>query len=150
MSRLCIIPCGAKKVWDKEPDAAPTKAKDVYIGTFSRACQRYAIEFIGDWVILSAKHGFLHPTDTVEHNYDVSFTSKSSEIISIDQLKEQMGDKGLNDYDEVIVLGGKKYRRVVEKLFPNEKLTYPLNGCKGIGFMLQKLNRSIKNGEEIK
>ena len=58
MRRLCIIPCGKKKIWDKYPDYGPMEAKDVYISPFGKACQAYATMFFENWVILSAKHGF--------------------------------------------------------------------------------------------
>lgn len=45
MKRLCIIPCGKKKIWDKYPDYGPMEAKDVYISPFGKACQAYATMF---------------------------------------------------------------------------------------------------------
>lgn len=89
MRRLCIIPCGSKKIWDKSPEIGSTKARDVYIGSFGKVCQKYATTFFEDWVILSAKHGFLFPEDMIHGNYDVSFNSKSDEIISTQKLKCQ-------------------------------------------------------------
>lgn len=46
MKRLCIIPCGKKKIWDKYVDYGPTEAKNVYISPFGKACQAYATEFL--------------------------------------------------------------------------------------------------------
>ncbi|MCP3764598.1 hypothetical protein NLX67_19850 [Domibacillus sp. A3M-37] len=150
MKRLCIIPCGAKKVWDKKPDAGPTEAENVYIGSFHNSCQNYASRFFEHWVILSAKHGFLFPQDMIHSNYNVAFNSKSPEIISIDKLKQQIPEKKLADFDELVVLGGKKYRKVVEQAFgSNYSYKYPLNDCKGIGYMLQKLNNSLLINKEI-
>jgi hypothetical protein len=37
----------------------------------------------------------------------------------------------------------------VTKLYPEEMITYPLEGCKGIGYMLQRLKEAVKEGEEI-
>ena len=45
MRRLCIIPCGKKKIWDKYPGYGPMEAKDVYISPFGKACQSYATMF---------------------------------------------------------------------------------------------------------
>ena len=149
MKRLCIIPCGKKKIWDQYPDKGPTEAKGVYISPFGKACQAYASQFFSYWVILSAKHGFLLPTDIVEKNYDLAFNSKSNEIISMEQLKRQMIDKDLLDFDEIVLLAGKKHKKVVTKLYPEEMITYPLEGCKGIGYMLQRLKEAVKEGEEI-
>ncbi|WP_241657896.1 hypothetical protein [Anaerobacillus alkaliphilus] len=56
MKRLCVIPCGSKKIWSKHPNNGPTIARDVYVGSFGKACQKYATTFFSDWVILSAKY----------------------------------------------------------------------------------------------
>ncbi|HFJ9463471.1 hypothetical protein PDN28_13020 [Bacillus cereus] len=149
MKRLCIIPCGKKKIWDKHSDYGPMEAKDVYISPFGKACQAYATMFFENWVILSAKHGFLRPSDIVLENYDLAFDSKSDEVISIEQLQKQMVDKSLLQFDEIVLLAGKKYKKVVTKLYPEEMITYPLEGCKGIGYMLQRLKEAVKEGEEI-
>ena len=149
MKRLCIIPCGKKKIWDKCPDMGPTEAREVYISPFGKACQAYASQFFTHWVILSAKHGFLLPTDIVKENYDLAFHSKSSEIINIEQLKKQMMDKDLLDFDEIVLLAGKKHKKVVTKLYPEEIISFPLEGCKGIGYMLQRLKKAVENHNEI-
>ncbi|ANP81739.1 hypothetical protein BAQ53_13030 [Bacillus sp. B25(2016b)] len=149
MKRLCIIPCGKKKIWDKHSDYGPLEAKDVYISPFGKACQAYATMFFENWVILSAKHGFLRPSDIVLENYDLAFDSKSDEVISIEQLQKQMVDKSLLQFDEIVLLAGKKHKKVVTKLYPEEMITYPLEGCKGIGYMLQRLKEAVKEGEEI-
>ncbi|HDR7795626.1 TPA: hypothetical protein QCY19_004311 [Bacillus luti] len=149
MKRLCIIPCGKKKIWDKHPDYGPLDAKDVYISPFGKACQAYATEFFEDWVILSAKHGFLRPDDIVQENYDLAFDSKSDEVISIEQLKHQMIAKNLYEFDEIVLLVGKKHKKVVTTLYPEEIITYPLEGCKGIGYMLQRLKQAVEAKKEL-
>ncbi|EOS8268469.1 TPA: DUF6884 domain-containing protein [Bacillus cereus] len=149
MGRLCIIPCGKKKIWDKYPDYGPMEAKDVYISPFGKACQAYATMFFESWVILSAKHGFLRPNDIVLENYDLAFDSKSDKVISIEQLQKQMVDKSLLQFDEIVLLAGKKHKKVVTKLYPEGMITYPLEGCKGIGYMLQRLKEAVKEEEEI-
>ncbi|MCM3326962.1 hypothetical protein M3641_09580 [Bacillus cereus] len=149
MKRICIIPCGKKKIWDKHSDYGPMEAKDVYISPFGKACQAYATMFFENWVILSAKHGFLRPNDIVLENYDLAFDSKSDEVINIEQLQKQMVDKSLLQFDEIVLLAGKKHKKVVTKLYPEEMITYPLEGCKGIGYMLQRLKEAVKEGGEI-
>ncbi|MED3357173.1 hypothetical protein P4414_18690 [Bacillus thuringiensis] len=149
MKRLCIIPCGKKKIWDKHSNYGPMEAKDVYISPFGKACQAYASMFFENWVILSAKHGFLRPSDIVLKNYDLAFDSKSDEVISIEKLQKQMVDKSLLQFDEIVLLAGKKHKKVVTKLYPEEMITYPLEGCKGIGYMLQRLKEAVKEEAEI-
>ncbi|EEM28548.1 hypothetical protein bthur0003_26000 [Bacillus thuringiensis serovar thuringiensis str. T01001] len=125
------------------------EAKDVYISPFGKACQAYASMFFENWVILSAKHGFLRPNDIVLKNYDLAFDSKSDEVISIEKLQKQMVDKSLLQFDEIVLLAGKKHKKVVTKLYPEEMITYPLEGCKGIGYMLQRLKEAVKEEAEI-
>ncbi|MES9782951.1 MULTISPECIES: DUF6884 domain-containing protein [Bacillus] len=149
MKRLCIIPCGKKKIWDKHSNYGPMEAKDVYISPFGKACQAYASMFFENWVILSAKHGFLRPNDIVLKNYDLAFDSKSDEVISIEKLQKQMVDKSLLQFDEIVLLAGKKHKKVVTKLYPEEMITYPLEECKGIGYMLQRLKEAVKEEAEI-
>jgi hypothetical protein len=149
MNRICIIPCGAKKIWNTKPEIGSTVAEKVYIGAFHNACQKYTRKYFDKWVILSAKHGFLMPKDIVPCNYDVSFNHKGKEVIDIEELKKQMTDIGIDQIKDVVVLGGKKYVKVVEQLYDaSYKLSYPLSGCKGIGFMLQRLNSAVNQNIE--
>lgn len=150
-NKLCIIPCGSAKIWDKEPARGATEAQFVYTGVFAATCQRYAKAFYGNWMILSAKHGFLMPDDHVQEPYDVSFIKASDEQITIDALREQAVDKRFYEYDEIIVLGGKHYiKRVQALLQENQNLILPLSDCKGIGYMLQRLTQSLESKEEAK
>jgi hypothetical protein len=148
--RLCIIPCGAAKVWDKHPDHGPTEAKDVYTDGFAKACQNYAKMFFTDWVILSAKYGFLRPDDIVNEGYNVSFIKPSAETISVPTLQQQVVQKELEKFDGIVVLGGKHYtERVVSAFGSGKNYVYPLSGCKGIGYMLERLVNATNAGHEI-
>ena len=54
MSRtLVIVACGARKIWDDNPNAGPTPAKDAYTGAPFKVNRRYAETFSDRWVILS-------------------------------------------------------------------------------------------------
>jgi hypothetical protein len=103
MSRLCIIPCGSAKVWDKQPDAGSTPAKDVYTGGFAKACQNYAQTFFNHWIILSAKYGFLYPDEAIPAPYNVSFTKPTEDTITIPQLQQQVKEKRLDQFQEIVV-----------------------------------------------
>ena len=62
MKRLCIVPCGSKKIWKKNPKAGATEAKNVYVGSFAKKCIEYAKKFhAGHYRILSAKYGLMQP-----------------------------------------------------------------------------------------
>ncbi|NPC91871.1 hypothetical protein HOO54_06390 [Bacillus sp. WMMC1349] len=150
MKKLCIIPCGAKKIWDVDPMRGPSAAIDVYLSPFHQACRTYAQTFFNDWVILSAKHGFLKEQDIVPENYDVTFGMRHPEIMPLDKLEAQTKQKQLLKYDKIVMLGGKKYRPVMKSVFGSEQMIiYPLAGYRGIGYMLQALNRAVAEGREI-
>ena len=36
MKTLCIVPCGKKKIWDDNPNAGPTKARESLHRTFRK------------------------------------------------------------------------------------------------------------------
>ncbi|MEK5023165.1 DUF7662 domain-containing protein [Paenibacillus sp. FSL M7-1046] len=147
---LCIIPCGAAKIWDKQPSIGPVEAQNVYTGVFAVACQRYAKTFFDHWVILSAKYGFLYPEDIIPEDYNVSFIKPSSETILIAQLKRQAESKGLFKYKEITVLGGKHYADRAKAVFnQGQEMFFPLSDCTGIGYMLQKLTRALEGQEAI-
>ena len=126
---LCIIPCGNRKIWDKNPNAGPTRARDVYIGPFAKKCKEYAEKFYpSSWCILSAKYGFLFPDDIVPGPYNVTFNDKRTNPISVEELSKQVKEKGLDKYEKILVLGGKKYVSVVRKVFSKKKVYVPLEG----------------------
>lgn len=153
MKRLCIIPCGAKKLWDRHPDTeGAVEAERAYLGTFHQLCQSYAKTFFGDdWVILSAKHGFLRPSDLVPENYDVRFsTQRPLRNIDLNGFQRQVWEKGIDAYEDITILGGKKYAEIVPAIMGETRIYHtPLQGCKGIGYMLQKIRGALESGQEL-
>jgi hypothetical protein len=150
MKTICIVPCGNKKIWDKNPKAGPTKAIEVYIGPFAKKCREYAEKFhAGSWCILSAKYGFLFPTNIIPGPYDVSFNKPTKETIKIEELKKQASKNKMKGYDKVVILGGKNYVNIIKQVFPDKKLHTPLSGCKGIGYMMGILNEAILNDKRL-
>jgi hypothetical protein len=128
--RLVIIACGKRKIWDKCPNAGPTAAADAYIGTPLVVNRRYAERSGGDWVILSAKYGFLWPTDVIPGPYDTTFKAASTNPIGVATLREQVQKMGLNRRSEVVGLGGVEYRAAITAAFEGTavSLTFPFAG----------------------
>ncbi|TFJ94455.1 DUF6884 domain-containing protein [Lentibacillus salicampi] len=150
MKDLSIIPCGRKKIWDKQPELGAVPAKNAYIGTLHKRCRQYAEMFTDQWVILSAKHGFLFADDMVDGQYDVTFGQKSNEIITFDQLIGQMKRKQLDQFDRLVVLTGKKYRPIINGTFSEDMPSiFPLLEYRGIGFILQALKQSAETQTPI-
>jgi hypothetical protein len=147
MKILCIVPCGNRKIWDKNPEASPTEAQRVYIGPFAKKCREYAVRFYpSSWCILSAKYGFLFPDELVTGPYNVSFNDRKTEPMTTKDLSVQLKGKKLDDNDQIIILGGKYYIEMVREVFSSTEIISPLRDCKGIGYMMGKLNDSIKRG----
>ncbi|MGD6818374.1 DUF6884 domain-containing protein [Metabacillus sp. 113a] len=148
MRRICIIPCGKRKIWKDQPDHGPAKAHYAYTGIFHKLCQQYARQFYEEWIILSAKHGFLKPEDIVPGDYDLGFHMDDQDIITLLELKKQAARLRLEEADKVIMLGGKKYEPILRSLLDNE-IHFPLAGSKGIGDMQSKLKSSIVTNAEL-
>ncbi|CAD6492389.1 MAG: hypothetical protein LAKADJCE_00296 [Candidatus Argoarchaeum ethanivorans] len=147
MKTLCIVPCGNRKIWDKNPNAGPTKAKYVYVGPFAKKCREYATRFyLSSWCILSAKYGFLLPNYIVPGPYNVSFNDRKTNPITIKELSDQVKEKGLGNHERIVTLGGKNYVEMANEVFSSKEILSPLSDCKGIGYMMGKLNDSIKRG----
>lgn len=150
---MIIIPSGKPKIWDKHPDIGPVKAKEAYTGTFHSLCQEYAENFYDSYVILSPKFGFLFPAEAVPHTYDVHFTQKgvNEQTITLETLRKQWKQIDLSDDEILPVLGGKKYKPLMETIDQNKHdFTYPLHGLGGIGYMQKELNEAIKKGVPLK
>lgn len=131
MTILCVIGCGKKKIWDDNPSAGPTRAEDAYTGPLTKKYQEFAKRFFpNNWVILSAKYGFVFPNDLIHGPYDVRFGRKNPEVISIDELRKQLYEKELNKYDTIVVMAGKDYADVIKKVFQEAKIITPLEGMR--------------------
>jgi hypothetical protein len=127
---LVIVPCGRAKVWDKHPDAGPTAAVHAYTGAPFTVNRQYAEQSGRDWMILSAKYGFLRPTDVIPGPYETTFKRRATDPISFGALREQVAQLGLNRYTDAIGLGGKEYRAAIEAAFSGTpvNLKFPFSG----------------------
>ena len=145
MKTLCIVPCGKRKIWDQNPDAGPTKARFVYIGPFATKCREYAETFYpSSWCILSAKHGFLFPNDVVPGPYNVSFNDKKTNPITTKELLSQAIEKELDNYQPIVVVGGKNYVDIAKEVFSSKEISTPLSDCKGMGYMMSRLKDAVR------
>ncbi|KAB8138580.1 hypothetical protein F9U64_02900 [Gracilibacillus oryzae] len=147
MDKLCVLPCGKKKIWDKYPDKGAIRADDAYIGVLRQLTLKYSRKFVPNRVTISAKHGFLLPDDLVRGNYDLTFQRNNPAVISVSELRSQLIDKQLDHYRHIVVLTGKKYRQIMETVFVDaDIIEFPLLGTKGIGEMQSRLKESIQKG----
>lgn len=145
-NKLVIIPCGKKKIWDDGITTGPVRAKDAYTGTMFKLGVLYARACDADWIILSAKYGLIRPYDEIE-NYDVTFKRKSSNPISYKELADQSFKQNLHNYNEVIGLGGKEYRKAIIDAFAcggRTDISTPFEGL-SIGYYQQALKNAIED-----
>lgn len=149
MKTLCIVSCGKRKIWDKYPSAGAQKACNVYVGTFSRKCQEYAKKLYPlSWYILSAKYGFCSPEKIIPGSYNVCFGDQNTHPLSTTQLAQQANDMHLDDFDDIVVLGGQYYVKMIEQIFPTKEIVKPLAGARGIGYMIKRINGALSEATE--
>lgn len=121
-----IVTCGGRK----RPGVAAHPAGELYTGTYHRLCQRAALSLTDpDRVrILSARHGLV-ALDALLQPYDTRIGEPTA--ITTMTLREQTRTYGLLDQQDVLVLAGAAYARLVRAVWPHAHA--PLAGAGGIG-----------------
>jgi len=126
---LVIVPCGKAKIWDRQPNRGPTKARSAYIGAPFIVNKTFAEKFADKWVILSAKYGFIDSDFVIPENYNTTFKNPSTNPISVNALRKQVKEKNLQNYDFVVALGGEDYLRMIKQAFQDvSKVIAPAQG----------------------
>lgn len=147
MSTLAIVQCGQKKIWDGNHAVGPTAAKDAYVSHYFRKNRAYAERFADQWVILSAKYGFLDP-DTKIRNYNVTFLKPSTHPIRANELRQQMRRMHLFNFKKIVVIGGAGYGLMIQQVFDKTgcRIHLPFKKYKGIGYIQQAVGNALKTG----
>lgn len=145
---LVVVPCGQRKIWDKDPNRGPTPARDAYIGAPFKVNKKYAAHFAERWVILSAKHGFMSPDFIIPGPYNVTFKDRSTNPVSVSILRSQIQAQKLDRFETVIGLGGTGYRAILEQAFAASpaRVCFPLAGLRS-GKAMQAIKRAIELDE---
>lgn len=92
----------------------------------------------------------MQPDFVIPEDYNVTFNKPSRHVVSIERLKEQALATGLKeDYKEIVVLGGREYVSRISAVFDGCVIHTPLATCKGMGYMMQKLNKAIQRGRPL-
>lgn len=116
---LGIIPCTKAKIWDMYPNIGPMLAKKVYINPFHALAKKYISQFTNQWVILSAKYGFLSPDDTLPRTYDITFDRPDDPYITIEALQLQIVSKKLYNYTDIMIICNNRYIDKIRQAFVN-------------------------------
>lgn len=132
--RLTVVPCGSAKLAHEAP------AWQLYTGSYHRACQAVARSRGGEWVILSALHGFLLP-DEIVAPYDVRFPMRGT--VTVEKLREQIVALGL-DPSLVIALGGKEYVSRTAAAFEGRARVIAPYAGQGMGKQIHAMRRDSR------
>lgn len=133
---LIITGCSKKKLDSAVYLTAP--AKDMYLGTLFRKVREYSENMGFDYAIISAKYGLLFPDDDIEVYEKVLKSREDIESIKI-KVEERLGEI-IDQYDQIVVIAGKNYRKVLEDIW-DERFVY-LKGT-GIGDLCSIVGKSI-------
>ncbi|MBE9565641.1 MAG: hypothetical protein IMF16_02700 [Proteobacteria bacterium] len=142
-----VVPCGRAKVWHRHPELGPVAARHAYPGPPFKVNREYAERFGEEWVILSAKYGFISPDFRIPGPYEVTFKRPSTCPVTLEVLREQVRRMELHRFSDVIGLGGAKYRTRVQKAFESlpVSLHFPFRGL-AIGKAMAAIKRAINSG----
>ncbi|WP_241032096.1 DUF6884 domain-containing protein [Rhodococcus pseudokoreensis] len=115
-SPLVIVGCGSRK----RTGVGAVPAGALYLGTFHRLCQRAARRLapVESIRILSGRFGLL-PLDTVVAPYEMRVGEPGS--VTADTVHAQASAQGLLDLEDVIVLAGRDYSRIVTAVWPQAR-----------------------------
>ncbi len=145
MKRIALISCTSQK--NEVSKMSQVMAKELYTSSLFKKAWHYAKDIlqVDEVYILSAQHHLLNPQTYVSY-YNVTLVGKK-----VDELKkwskivkQQMSDKFDLEKDTFYIFAGKNYHKyLIDADFKN--VVYPYSGCKGIGYILQKLDYNITN-----
>ena len=129
MKPLVVVPSGRRKIWEMNPNARPTLAKNVYTGPPFKVNREYAEIFSDKWVILSPKYGFIEPDFIISEDYNVRFNDPKTNPILLSTLREQVKDR-FSEYPCIVALGGSTYANLVVETFKStdQKVLTPSTG----------------------
>ncbi len=126
-----IIPCGSAKLNHKAP------AGELYVGPYHRSCREAADALTaegGTVLVLSARYGLVTLDQEIEP-YNLRMGQLGS--VTVEQLREQARDLGVDAAENVIILGGEAYTNAALQVWP--QAATPLAGLSGMGYQRQYL-----------
>ena len=139
---LVIAACSQTKL-GSTPDVK-AKAKDMYQGRLFKLTRKLSEFCKWDYVIISAKYGFLYPEEEIEGYEKFLKTKRDIEEVRpkvIPRLKEV-----IPNYDRILVIAGKNYREVLRKLI-DERFIFIK--AKGYGDLCSRVKSVVNNQKEL-
>jgi hypothetical protein len=148
--RLVIIGCGKSKIWDNDENhsVGPQRAEDTYTSNCSKVKRQLAVREGCDWMILSAKYGFIAPDFIIPGAYDVTFKSESTKPISMPELTQQVKDQKMGRYDEIAIIAGIEYINRIREAFQGRTVTiYTPFAGNPFGRQVQMMEELLSSGD---
>ena len=143
---LVVVSDCKQKIWDRNPEAGPTKARAAFVGKFYKTNREYAEKFGDAWVILSTKDGFIAPDFLIPENYDVY-----PSIISVSELLKQSAEMHLVHFDRVEILAGPwdEHKAKARECFEHMEVRVhePYAVLNDAREMIKKARRAIETGQ---
>lgn len=134
---LVVIPCGSRKLGRR------TRAADMYVGSYHRACRKAADALQPDQLlILSARYGLLDLDDVIEP-YDTAHGA--ADAITDQVLPKHATLRDIVRLDPVVALGGARHVSLVRSIWPHART--PLAGTRGMGEQMARL-AVLRNGRD--
>jgi hypothetical protein len=139
---LAIIPCSKEKIWDTEPERGAVPAGIAYTSTLHKLCQDYANAHADHWIILSAKYGFLSPSDPVPGPYDITFSRAQDPVVGDRLLTLQAQAISAR---ELLLLLPPDYAQRVRRAFAGRSLAlhHPFGGGQDLATFEQQLGKAL-------
>jgi hypothetical protein len=146
---LCLVTPSCRRAWDNGT-FKPISAGSAFTGPFSRKCQSYAEKFYpGAWCILDARSGFLFPDEVIRKQHSACLFRPWTEPMGLEDLRAQVRKRKLDQYERIIVMGGRRFIILVEDAFPGKRVKAPLAGVGGIGEMMREMNLALGSGHRL-
>jgi hypothetical protein len=129
---LVVTQCTKRKLSYNASIKAP--AKKMYRGKLFEAIREFCESKKFDYVIISAKYGLLLPEEIIEGYEKVLRTREDIEAIR--PLVEQRLKPLLTNYEKIVVIAGKKYRKILSNLWDDR---FFIVRSKGYGDLCTKI-----------
>lgn len=138
---IVLISCVSQK------QDAPCKAKDLYVSALFKKSWAYANQLKADQIyILSAKHHLLDPEKVIEpYNATLNDLGAAQRKAWAHEVLKEIEAVGLDlEHDRFVILAGKNYYRYLLGKDGIQHYTLPLQGQKGIGYILKFLTEKTR------
>lgn len=129
MKEICIISCGARKIWDSGTTTRTViPAKDAYTGPLFKKNREYAEKFYPErWYILSDKYGLIRVGSLIS-NYNIPPKAIQNSEIFVRLIDFQAHAIGISRSQKIVTTCGATHSEIIEKVFTHSEILNPVKG----------------------